>query len=62
MERGKERGKERGSDMENNSRGLTKYVFRCLIKTLFLFLVFMSYNDAQQNKRVTVRVVLLYKQ
>lgn len=35
---------------------LSSHGFKHLIKTLFLFLV-MSYNDAQQNKGVAVRVM-----
>ena len=37
--------------------GLNNNDFKCLIKTLFLFLLFMSYNDAQQNKGDAVRVI-----
>lgn len=39
------------------SEGLRNRVFKYLIKTLFLFLVFMSYNDAQENKGVSVRIM-----
>lgn len=32
--------------------------FEWLVKTSFLFSVFMAYNDAQQNKVVAVTVML----
>ena len=41
--------------------GLRNCVFKCLINTLFFFLVFMSYNEVQQNKGIAVSSVLLHK-